>query len=191
MKTYEALPQTTIIGIGHKAGHGKDTAAQALIEHRPDLVRRYAFADGLKAYCRIVSGMTVKDSPLLQTVGQDLRRTYPAVLSDAVYWQIRDDDPCFAVITDVRHVNEAEFIMGLGGYLLKVTRLVNDVPFVASDRDPNHPTETALNDWTHWDGHIENRHLADLPGLAVAWFEDLRDALTWEQRGVDKLPPTQ
>jgi hypothetical protein len=38
-----------IIGIGHRARRGKDTAAQAIIDSRPDLdIRRFGFGDAVK-----------------------------------------------------------------------------------------------------------------------------------------------
>jgi hypothetical protein len=148
---FPPIPGVHVIGIGHKARHGKDTFARALIEARPDLVQRFAFADALKALARVRHGMTRKDAPLLQRLGLEAREHDVEVWLRAVYWAIEDARPAIAVITDVRFENEAEFVRGMGGTLVRVSRVSEDgVPYVDPSRPATHVSETALDGYTDW-----------------------------------------
>lgn len=69
------------------------------------------------------------------------------------------------IITDVRFPNEADFIKELGGTLI---RIVGDPKKhnVSSTRDPNHPTEIALDDYNKWNYVIYNNgSLKDLDDI--------------------------
>jgi hypothetical protein len=68
--------------------------------------------------------MTQKDAPLLQRLGLEAREHDPEVWLRAVYWAIEDARPAIAVITDVRFENEAEFVRGMGGTLVRVSRVI-------------------------------------------------------------------
>lgn len=156
---FAPIPGVLVIGLGHKARHGKDTVAQAMLESAPADVLRIGFADALYDYCRVVHDMTTKDAALLQEAGVALREVDPLVWVKAVYWKIVDKKPKVVVIPDVRFTNEAEFVKGLGGYCIKVERRNNDdTPYVSADRDPNHVSECQLNDYA-WDLTITNRDL--------------------------------
>lgn len=151
---YSPLDKTLVIGLGHKARHGKDTAAQFFAEAYPGKVMRIGFADALYAYCRVDRGMTTKDAPLLQKVGVEMRAKNPETWVQAAYWNMIDKKPEIAVYTDVRFPNEAEYIRSMGGYLLKVERRMPDgTPYKPTDRDPLHISETALDDF-QWDKTI-------------------------------------
>src|SRR5687768_4004777 len=125
MVKYAPLP-TLVIGLGHKARQGKDEVASYLVRaygQRLD-IRRYAFADALKAHCRVAFRMTEKDAPLLQMVGTDLyRRADPDIWVRALYWQLREDAPEVAIITDMRFPNEAGFVKQVGGITVCVSRV--------------------------------------------------------------------
>jgi hypothetical protein len=150
------IPGTIVIGLGHKARHGKDSAARTLIETFPRLVQRFSFADDLYAVCRVVHGMTVKDAPLLQNVGLEYRQHDEAVWIRSVYTKLLDARPRVAVITDVRFPNELDFVRALGGFCWKVTRRLSDgSAFVDPGRPAGHVSETAL-DGAAWDLEIEN-----------------------------------
>ena len=149
---YPPIKGTTVIGIGHKARQGKDTTA-TIIERLVDGgMLRFGFADALYDVARAMFGMTEKDAPLLQVLGTDVfRRKDPEVWLRTLYYKIKDKSPRVAVITDVRFENEAAFVQEMGGYLIKVNRLNDDgSPFVAPDRSPNHPSETALDSFDDW-----------------------------------------
>ena len=168
---FAPLKGTLVLGVGHKARQGKDAAASFLV--KTVNATRFAFADALYAYCRVEHGMTMKDAPLLQKIGVEMRNRDPLVWVKAVYWDILTKAPKTAVITDVRFPNEMAFIKAVGGYTCKVSRfdfapykdnpIVESVEYQAEDRDPNHISETALDD-AKWDFHIAARS-GDLASL--------------------------
>jgi hypothetical protein len=129
--------QTTIIGIGNKARHGKNVVADVFAAAAPGDVRLYSWAGALKAFCRVALGMREKDGRLLQLVGTDyfrlghkgrvaaidalrgtpafepLRALYGVLEHDPDIWvrvlldTIAEDAPRYAVIPDTRFPNEA------------------------------------------------------------------------------------
>jgi hypothetical protein len=164
-----------IIGIGHVAQTGKDTAAEALCR---DLgFRRVSFADPLKALAKeanpiILSNMMTnvglgsgKLSKLVDQLGWDAAKVqFPAVrqfLQDLGLGARKVFGPDFwvnvamesigdfdnVVIPDVRFVNEAEAIKYHGGKMVKIVRPGK----VAS----GHISETALLDY-EFDVTVEN-----------------------------------
>jgi hypothetical protein len=151
------LPKTTFLGLGYKARNGKDSAASFIHQAFPGRTLILRYADALKSYARVAYGMTKKDGPLLQYVGTDVVRAKDADLwVRTLYWTAEEQAPEFVIVPDVRFPNEAEFIKGMGGYLIKVSRLNADgSPFVAADRDPNHTSETALDGFQGWDEVIQ------------------------------------
>jgi len=158
---------TTIIGIGHRARNGKDTAANAMVKEFSKLydVCKYGFGVQLKQelneldqfelcmrngiqydsnppmddpYCQTKHG---KQSNLLQWYGQYKRQ------QDKLYWIkklasiIKHDKPQFAIITDLRYQNEFMWVKSQKGYTVKVNRLGH----VDLSRDPNHISEVDLD----------------------------------------------
>lgn len=155
--TFEPIWGVRVLGLGHRARHGKDTTARLLARLSNGDCVRYSFADDIYAVCRALHGMTTKDAPLLQRVGVEMRERDPEVWIRAVYTKIQQDQPKVAVITDVRFPNEADFVRGMGGLMVRVSRFDEDGrPFVAPDRDPDHITEMALADDAWWDETITN-----------------------------------
>jgi hypothetical protein len=55
--------------------------------------------------------------------------------------RIEQEQPQIAVIPDIRFLNEFYFVKAFGGFTVKVTRL----GFVDPSRDPNHVSETELD----------------------------------------------
>lgn len=136
-----------VIGFGHRARQGKNTAAQAVLESLPiDAdVHMYAFADALRREVRTAcakfggqyalieawkdAGLMPdwvhfedpKPRSLLQWWGTDYRRA-----KDPDYWVKRlgqtlaEHKPDVALITDVRFRNEVDFIRSQGGVYIKV-----------------------------------------------------------------------
>jgi hypothetical protein len=148
---FEPIPGVTVIGLGHKARHGKDTAAAAIIREVRG-AQRFAFADDLYAIARVHYGMTVKDAPLLQRIGVDYRQVRGEdIWVRSVYAKMLQDRPRLAIITDVRFPNELAFVKALGGTAIRVTRFNADgTMFEDPSRDPNHVSEAALNNAV-WD----------------------------------------
>ena len=127
-----------IIGITGKKKSGKDTFFKALLETNKNLVR-YSFADDLKDEVSVACGCSVefiaenKDlfRPMLQWWGTEFRRT----CYGEDYWikklsvQIESGEALptlfclpaqIPVITDVRFLNEAEFIKARGGVVIRI-----------------------------------------------------------------------
>lgn len=178
---FAPIPGVLVIGLGHKARHGKDSVAQFMLESAPADVVRIGFADALYDHCRIVYGMTKKDAPLLQKVGVAMRETNPYAWINAVYWKIIDKKPKVVVIPDTRFENEAAFVKALGGTTLRVIR-AGDSPqgtFQASDRDPKHVSECQLDNY-EWDLTLFNsgtlEQLRSKATYALAYIQRSREA---------------
>lgn len=184
-----------LIGLGNKARQGKDLAAQALLDHidrKNKIVQRYygakdqvkaqvfRFAGALYEECRVLHGMTTKDAPLLQKVGAARRVENPDYWVNRVFVEI---DPFFltfpkgvAIITDVRHKNEAAKIKEYGGYLINISTLNADgTPFITDDRPADHPSEIDLDGYL-WDARIQTyRNQEALAAeLAITTYEYLK-----------------
>lgn len=171
--TWPYLSDTLIIGFGHKARHGKDTAAQAILDQYGQLgVRRYAFSLGFKAVARAMFGMTTKDPQLLQVLGTDVfRRKDPDVWIRTLHFTIHEDAPKVALITDVRFPNEAEWIRSQGGIVIKVERIdENGLSYLSGDRNPLHESETALDHYSSWNYTIRTDRVELLREAAKAIF---------------------
>jgi hypothetical protein len=68
---------------------------------------------------------------------------------DAAAERIAGDNPEIAIITDVRFPNEAAYVKENGGYTVDVVRRLEDgTQYLDPGRDPKHPSETALDDYT-------------------------------------------
>jgi len=153
---FAPIDGTLVIGLGHKARQGKDTAAGALVRSYPHEVMRFSFADDLYAVCRVLHGMQGKDAPLLQRVGVAMREQDPDVWIRSVDSKIRTDRPAVAVITDVRFPNEFAYVKALGGTCWRIVRERDGAPFVDPSRPADHVSETAL-DGAAWDRVLVNR----------------------------------
>lgn len=144
---------TNLIGLGYRAGVGKDTAAAALAEYG---WQRAAFADALR-------GVAYESSPhlaeLVNMHGWDAaKRIYPSCrqhlerlgmavrkYAGADVWinacLFRVDPAVPTVITDVRLPNECEAIKARGGVLIRIDRHDYD------ELNSQHITEHALRDY--------------------------------------------
>lgn len=155
-----------VVGLGHKARHGKDYLAKMLVMHcnaRGIAAKQFAFADALRAYCRVAFGMREKDAPLLQVVGTDIfRKRNPDIWVRVLEDTLQEQQPEVAIITDMRFPNEAEMIKRLGGVTIDVQRIdVSGAPYVAPDRDPLHASETAL------DGYLFDAYVSAWSGDTI------------------------
>jgi hypothetical protein len=166
-----------LLALGNKARHGKDTAGEAIVEHfirqqamlkrhydihnlKPGPVAQlFKFADALYRECRELHGMTEKDAPLLQRVGTERRAENSNYWINKVFEQIDSVKPDVAVITDLRYINEAVAVKSFidSGFTINVSRLDSlGFPYVATDRDPRHPSETDLDSYP-FDFYIKAR----------------------------------
>ena len=191
-----------ILAFGHKARQGKDTAGEAVVEfyntrRKCALVhygvcktnnakeafaalypeaRIFKFADELYRICREEYGMTEKDAPLLQRIGDGRREQF-----GHNYWINRLADKVVnfkgvAVITDVRYTNEAQWVENIGGHCINVRRLnENGTPYVAPDRDPNFISEIQLDGYNYEYHIVAKTGQAALVGdLAITIAEHIR-----------------
>lgn len=155
-----------IIGLGYKAGSGKDTVAAHLMQHRIPIYPT-SFAKPLKEACEILFGLnerqlhgSLKDEmdpywgmtprKILQRVGTECFRNS---FGDDIWIKILKrnifNSSCDCVITDVRFKNEAEAIKSWGGILWRIDR--PNRPIVES-----HVSETELDNWNGWDKIVVN-----------------------------------
>lgn len=176
-----------IIGLGHKARNGKDTAAEAIkvyYDNQAALLRMHGLKGGLKVVivkfaealykeCREQHGMTVKDPTLLQNVGTQRRQEDPYHWTKLAFDSIPTDTD-MAIFSDVRYANEAYIIEGKGGHLVNVVRLNEDgTRYVAEDRPANHPSETELDRY-NWDYQIVSKTAALTGEMAVTIAEFIK-----------------
>lgn len=167
-----------IVGLGHKARQGKDSAAEAIYDYYcpafSPKVRIFRWADALYRVCREEYGMSGKDAPLLQRVGEERRQKF-----GEDYWinQIAVEILNFrgiAVIADTRYTNEGDWIHEHHGYVIDVIRMNADgTRYITDDRDPNFVSEVQLDNF-NFDAYIKSKS-AELTGiLAVKTVEYLR-----------------
>jgi len=163
-----------VIGLGHKARQGKNTVAEMLVKEFAAIdvyAKQYAFADALKAYCRVAFGMRSKNSELLQTVGTNLFRIHVCnnIWIETLFQQIKEEQPQVAIITDVRFLNEAaalrhihsemgDYLGEYASYHVNVKRLdpITGDQYIATDRNPNHASEVELDDYTGYNYYLVN-----------------------------------
>ena len=122
-----------LIGISGKMKHGKDTFYDFIKQACPQAVR-VAFADALKKEVAEACGVTVdfinankdKFRTILQWWGTEFRRG----LYGDDYWLRRLEDTIYKLpdgsvvfVTDVRFLNEADFVRQMGGTVVKVVRI--------------------------------------------------------------------
>lgn len=162
-----------VIGLGAKARQGKNFVANYMQE-AVEAISLYAFADELKLYCKEHHDELVPKwqlahqtkqqpgfkedaiygcTPILQWYGSDVaRKEDPDTWVKALAKRIETEKPTVAVITDCRFENEAQFVKERGGYLVEVIRRNPDgSQFRDPGRDPNHISETALDEYMGWD----------------------------------------
>lgn len=151
---FEPIPGVSVIGLGHKARHGKDTAGAAILSAIAGS-EKLSFAADLYAVARVFYGMTTKDAPLLQQIGADFRGVLDEdVWVRSVYAKMLDTRPRLAVITDVRYRNEFDFVKQLGGTTVDVMRFNRDgSDYVDPSRPADHLSEVGL-DGAPWDFYI-------------------------------------
>jgi hypothetical protein len=109
------------IGLMGLAGSGKDTAAKALINLG---YYRMAFADKLKELAFEFGWNGEKDEDgrrLLQDLGMIGRCYSPSIWIKHVGWRVMSEGPPI-VFTDVRFKNEAEYVRGIGGMIVRIVR---------------------------------------------------------------------
>ncbi len=145
------------LAIGHQARVGKDTFAAHVTYYTE--CKTVAIATGvydIVTFCQKYLDKEVKkDTHMLQFIGFGLREYYGAnIWIDSAISKIKavaQTQPRAAIIvTDMRFPNEMEKLKAEGFTTVKVVRDSRPI-----DRDPNHPSETALAD-AEFDYVIDN-----------------------------------
>jgi hypothetical protein len=180
-----------IIGFGHKARNGKDTAVNALLDFyerrsftffnhgisnlRQIKAQRIGFADALYQMAREEYGMVEKDAPLLQRVGSEMRALNPEYWIERAFASIKPDTD-IVLISDMRYRNEADYIKAHGGYTIDVQRLNTDgSQFIDQGRPADHPSEVDLDSY-NFDYYIKAKtgNVALVGELAITHVEYIR-----------------
>lgn len=144
------------IAFAAKAASGKDTAGYYLIEkYRYRLMR---FSDPVyELHNMVVKHMGLppgKYRELLQVIGTSVGRTYDTDIWIKKFNNYLNTLPKDAkvVVTDVRFPNEVKYLRSKGFLVFKVER--DNKPEAGGI--PNHESETALDNYEHFDGIIKN-----------------------------------
>lgn len=156
-----------VVGIGHKARSGKDTAADTLVNVYSytkvclaDPVRDLAyelFPNTRKAVDQF-GWEQAKSQPHVRETLQNIGTACKHVFGDD-FWSQQTKNKIIeivdqggrAVVPDVRFPVEAKMIRSLQGFLMKIHR--PDRPHISRE---HHVSETALNDFTDWDYILHN-----------------------------------
>lgn len=168
-----------LIGFSGRRGSGKDTVARLMQQLQPE--RKWhirSVGEPIKAVCAALAGEGTAPyfsqpgkaemlpafgrtrGEMLQQVGLALRLWEPAIWVQAFFSQLPTDQ--HTLIPDVRFPNEADLIRSRGGLMLRVE---GDPLHQRGDgtRDDDHPSETALDDYPHFDAVLHNT--GSLPDL--------------------------
>ena len=157
-----------LIGFGHRAQVGKDSAAEVLVGYG---WKRLAFADPIRHVladmdgnvARLVNAIGWEEAKGLHHVrgklhatGEILRRRLGKdCLINYAMSQVTDG----TVITDVRYPEEAEAILALGGSVVRIDR--DAAPVL------RFPSEHQLDGWDKWTAVIDNNGTLDELRLKV------------------------
>lgn len=157
-----------IIGVGHKARHGKNTFAAHVAEVYgseygivvsgfADALKKEVESLGVSELARkynielskdpdmsdpLCQGPYGKQSKVLQAHGQGMREANPWYWINKVKEYAESlPDKTILILADMRYKNEALWVKESGGVTVKVTR----EGFVDPNRDPNHISEVDLD----------------------------------------------
>lgn len=189
-----------IIAISGKLGSGKDTLADMLVENYGFV--KMSFAENLKRACQVVFGFT--EDQLFGALKTEVdhywsevleREVTPAIIFQEFGTDVMREGFCRdiwihsfrrsvlnnagknIVIFDMRFENEGVFSSeDLGALMVRVEATEeNRMKRREGDkRDPNHPSETGLDDWGMWDIVVENNStLEDLAYASEAIMQHL------------------
>jgi hypothetical protein len=180
-----------IITISGKMSSGKDTLA-ALIRKNNYTFTKIAFADKLKYIVAIMCDMTFESQyteegkntfipefnmtcgEMQQTIGTNVLRNWDLDCHVKMTKRMIKPGKNY-IISDARFGNEAKAAQGMGAYLIRVeVRDAVKQTRVQYERDPNHPSEVGLDDWTQW--HKVVRNNAGLKELEEQALEILKMA---------------
>jgi len=151
-----------LIGFSGKLGSGKDTCADIMVKHRN--FERRSFATRVRATVAGLTGLRLKDvssreskkivpsgftytiGQLLQIVGAGMKQL---ICSDVWITPVISSCGARCLITDCRYPEEASAIEAKGGFVIRIEGDPARIRELNEDgRDLNHPSETALDDYS-------------------------------------------
>ena len=151
-----------VIGISGKIGSGKTTLANYLVNRSDGRMKKMSFASLLKNLTSQLVGCLVPDladqefknkylddwgmtvGEFLQWFGTDVcRAKNPNIWVNRLLEQVNGSD---TVIDDVRFMNEGMAIINTGGVIIRLNGDPKGIK-AASNRDPNHISETDMDNF--------------------------------------------
>lgn len=172
-----------LIGISGKRGSGKDTLADLICQLVPEFKKK-SYAYKLKKITALLTGTTLEQNlsregkslylkewdmtlgRMQQVLGTEAIRNnlhseawVLALFADYKSTPIESDKSSedFWVVSDVRFPNEAKAIKERGGWLIRIDGDPTNIRKTNNDnRDANHPSEIALDDYKDFDDCIIN-----------------------------------
>lgn len=189
----------TLVGLSGKKYSGKDTFCKALADSTNIPVMRIALADPLKdeVYEYILKPNNILRTSLddhnkgnfrlmLQAWGTDFRRN----LFGTDYWVLKLDSKIkelhdsgfkgIVVITDVRFLDEANYVQKCNGYVVRIHRFQKKwwQNLFSRTKEDNHPSECALDDYD-FDYHVYNyKDIEDLKHPAKEFLSLITPQIT-------------
>jgi cytidylate kinase len=168
-----------VIAISGKIGTGKDLLCEKIFAYLDSKKIKYAhlkFAAGVKEIVSILTGNDLEDQysdegkeRMVKELGMSngaLQQVVGTVLREKLHSNIwifpvlkfaRDNPHTICVISDCRFRNEADAIKEQGGIIIRLNRKNRNI----GKRDPNHISETDLDDYPHFDLIIDNEGTVD------------------------------
>jgi hypothetical protein len=158
-----------IIGISGKIGSGKTHTARYIENHLPEYkFQKKSYGYNVKKIASILTGISMKTilsrkskniylpewnmniGQMFQKIGTDCMRfnLHPDTWLLSMFATYSEDQNW--VVDDVRFVNEADLIKEKGGIIIRVEGDPKGVR-VKDNRDPNHPSETSLDNYNRYD----------------------------------------
>ena len=150
-----------IIGVGHKKRQGKSTIARILV--RDWNFQEFTFATPIKEMVDTVFnfppfykqnkeevfskvGISYRDA--CQKIGESFRQTFGSDVWVKCLERKLEKIEGDIVISDVRHVEEADWVKSMGGTLIKV--------FTSGTLEDGHISENGLNKYDNWNFLVKN-----------------------------------
>lgn len=177
-----------IVGISGKFATGKDTLTNYLLaffSEKGIVCSRLKFADALKKASSIITETKLEDTyssegknKTIQTLGISIGRfqqllgtvlrehIHPDIWVFPIIQYYKNNPDKFCIISDCRFKNEAAHIKQNGGILIRLNRNTN----VNDGRDPNHISETDLDDYDGFDLVINNNGTPEEMFIQVTAF---------------------
>jgi len=155
------------IGLSGKIGAGKDTVADIIEKHFYRKIERRAFATKLKEVVSFLTDTTLEMNltqggkkyvpefcggkslgQLQQIIGEDFKKTIDPDIWVNYAFRKNPNEQKMKLFTDVRAVNEVKAIKKRNGLLIRINGDPGDIrKNNVANRDLNHISETALDDW--------------------------------------------